>query len=280
MPNRWAASADGACRAASPSAPTAGSIGRPGGSLILTALAADGAATRPEGAPPEWPFVPLWPARPLATPPPPQDIAPPPNPPRDPYTLVRPLALALAPNGDLVIADAGKDGAGRLLVMTLPDGRMRHIIPMAEPVAISFDQLGRACVADAGAHTILRFDRFWRREADYPHQSVPPIDGLTHLAHARRDPCGCGCGGPADATRRARPSLTFGSSPRAASMRSLARVSCIRTAASPFRHRPAAGSRIARRCPADARGVELSPDGQLLWQDPAWPSRDPWCCRG
>src|SRR6185436_18229312 len=117
------------------------------------------------------------------------------NPPSDPYTLVRPLALALAPNGDLVIADAGRDGAGRLLVLTLPEGRVRHLIRLAEPVAISFDGLGRACVADVGARTIMRFDRTWRREAGYPHPSVPPIEGLTDLAHARREPCGCGCGG-------------------------------------------------------------------------------------
>jgi phage tail-like protein len=168
----------------------------PVGRVILTALVSDGAGPRPDDAPPEWPFVPLWPVRP----PPahaPQDLDPPENPPADPYTLVRPVALALAPNGDLVIADAGQLNAGRVLVLTLPAGRVRHIIPLVEPVAVSFDALGRTCVADAGAGTIVRFETDWRRDPSYPHKSVPAIEGTTDIAHQVRKPAaGCPCTGP------------------------------------------------------------------------------------
>ena len=253
----------------------------PPGRVILTALASDGAAPRPEGASPEWPFVPLWPARPLPPPPAPYDLGPPENPPSDPYTLVRPLALALAPNGDLVIVDAGKDGAGRLLVMTLPEGRLRHVIPLIEPVAISFDGLGRACVADAGARTIQRFDRYWRREAGYPHASVPPIDDLTDLAHAWRLPCGCGCGGlcGCDAPGAPEPDLWFIAKGK---VHALTRDGFLWSAAA-FAF-PGTGPLPAAALPADARlmpaALTLSADGMLLWRDPAWPARDPLPLQG
>lgn len=168
-------------------------VADPIGRVILTAQAGDAAAPRPADAPPEWPFVPLWPARPLPPAPGPHDLAPPPGPPADPFTLVRPLALALTPEGDLVIVDAGANGFGRVLVLNLAAGRLRHVIPMNEPVAVSIDPEGRACIADAGARRLVRFDRFWRRDPGYPHASVPPLDGLAHLAHACPERAAPGC---------------------------------------------------------------------------------------
>lgn len=251
----------------------------PASRTILTALAADGAAPRPEDAPPEWPFAPLWPARPLPPPPAPHDVAPVENPPADPYTLVRPLALALAPSGDLVIADAGRDGAGRLLVLALPEGRMRHVIRLAEPVAVSFDGHGRACVADAGARTIARFDRFWRREAGYPHASVPPIEGLAHLAHARPAPCGCdgdcGCGCGADGEPKApEPDLWFIAKGRVHALTADGFLWSDGDFAFPEDGVPpvAALTDETRLAPPP---LELSGDGELLWKDPAFPAREP-----
>ena len=250
--------------------------------VILTALASDGAAPRPENAAPEWPLVPLWPARPLPPPAAPHDIDAPQNPPADPYTLVRPLALAIAPNGDLVIADAGRDGAGRLLVLTLPEGRMRHVIRLAEPVAISFDALGRASVADAGARTIVRFDRFWRRESGYPHPSVPPIDGLAHLAHPRGAPCGCGnggcrgscgCGGAAPGAPE--PDLWFIAKSR---IHALTRDGLLWSGGT-FAFPGADGALPTAGLPGDVRlvppALTLAAGGGTVWSDPASPARDP-----
>jgi phage tail-like protein len=243
--------------------------------VIFTALVSDANAARPEGAGPEWPFVPLWPARPLPQPAA-HDVAPLENPPADPYTLVRPLALALAPNGNLVIVDAGKDGKGRVLVMALPSGRMRHVIDLAEPVAISFDAHGRACVADAGAGTIARFDRSWRREPDYPHPFVPAIEGLAHLAHGRGDPCDCGCDGACgcDAPGRPEPDLWIIAKGR---IHALTREGFLwSNGALAF---PGAGALPVAALPDDRRlmppPLELSADGKLSWADPALPSRDP-----
>jgi phage tail-like protein len=251
----------------------------PVGRVVLTALASDGAAPRPEGATAEWPFVPLWPARPLPPPPAPCDIGQPENPPSDPYTLVRPLALALAPNGDLVIADAGQDDAGRLLVLTLPEGRIRHVIHLAQPVAISFDPRGRACVADAGARTIARFDRSWRRQSDFPHASVPPIEGLTYLAHAQGEPCGCegtcGCEAPA----APEPYLWIIAKGR---IHALTRDGFLWSGGA-FAF-PDAGQLPVAALPDESRltppALKLSADGQLLWQDPAFPTRDPLLLQG
>lgn len=248
----------------------------PDARVIFTALASDGAAPLPEGAAPEWPFVPLWPARPLPPPQAPRDLPPYENLPADPYTLVRPVALALAPNGDLAVTDAGTKGAGRVLVFTLPAGRVRHVIPVAEPVAISFDAYGHACVADAATGTIVRFDRFWRRAADYPHPSLRPFEQLTDLAHESAGACGCGCGGACgcDAPGAPQPDLWIIARGR---IHALTRDGFL-------------WSNGARVVPVpdpiptaglpDDRGLmppplTLSPDGKLTWKDPAFPSRDP-----
>ena len=252
-------------------------VADPVGRTILTALASDGAAPRPEGAAPEWPFVPLWPARPLPPPPQPYDIDPPRYPPADPYTLDRPLALALSPEGDLVIADAGREGAGRLLVLAMPGGRLRHVIAMVEPVAISFDASGRACVADAGARTIVRFDRYWRREAGYPHPSVPPIEGLSHLAHQRDDACACGCGGACGCgcgtAEAPEPDLWFIAKGR---VHALTRDGFLWAA--DHLALPGTDPLPAAALPADVQlappALQVSGDGLLSWKDPAFPARD------
>jgi len=253
----------------------------PDGRVILTALADDGAAAKPKDADPAWPFRPLWPARALPPPAAPHDVSPPENPPGDPYTLVRPVALALAPNGDLVIVDSGRDGKGRVLVMGLPGGQMRHVIPLMEPVAISFDALGRACVADAGARTIVRFDRLWRREAGYPHASVPPIEGLTDLAHAWEAPGACGCGGACGCSAPGTPKPDLW-------MIAKGRIHALTHdgylwADGAFAF-PGDSPQPAATLPNDQRlmppALTLTTDGRLLWHDPAFPGHDPLWLRG
>lgn len=249
--------------------------------VILTALADAAADPRPADAPSEWPFVPLWPARPL---PPPQgrcdDLRPAPEspppavPPSDPYVLVRPIALALAPNGDLAIADAG---AGRVLVLALPSGRLRHVIPLGEPVAISFDGEGRAHVADAGTHTVVRFDRGWRRDPAYPHPSVPPIEGLEHLAHPSGAAPVPGCGCPGD--EPAAPDLFLIARGR---LHALTRDGLLWSDGGISY--PGDGPLPVAKLPDDARlappALILSPEGTLSWPDPAWPARGPLALPG
>jgi phage tail-like protein len=249
----------------------------PDGRVILTALASDGAAHRPDGAPAAWPFVPLWPARPLPPAPAPHDLEESAqNPPADPYTLVSPLALALAPNGDLVIVDAGRDGAGRVLVLTLPDARVRHVLPLVEPVAISFDERGRACIADAGARTIARFDSYWRREAGYPHATVPAIEGLAQLAHTRSASCTGSCAG---ACRCLAPVA------QGPDLWILARGKLHALTAEGLLWSQGVlisnddGALPAASLPAEIEllppALELSPETGLSWRDPAYPARDP-----
>jgi phage tail-like protein len=249
-------------------------VADPAGRVILTALASDAAAPPPPGADPQWPFVPMWPARPLPPPPAPWDIELPENPPADPLTLVRPLAVAMAPDGDLVIADAGRDGAGRLVVLTLPEGHIRHVIPLAEPVAISFDGHGRACVADAGARTIARFDRQWRRETGYPHASVPPIDGLAHLAHARSAPCDCAgtcaCVPPAAPA----PDLWIIAKGRIHVLTSDGFLWSDGAFAFPGTG-PLPTAALSDDTQLTPPALTLAADGRLLWKDPDFPARDP-----
>lgn len=145
------------------------------------------------------PLAPLWPARPLPAPPAAHDVAPPPPAgpdgvpvPDDPFTLVRPTDVAIAPNGDVVVADPG---AGRLLVLAWPLAVLRHVVavPGGAPTAVAFDAAGRALVADPARRTVDRYDRRWRREPGYPHPStglVAPVQvaavrdpGPAHTAH-------------------------------------------------------------------------------------------------
>jgi phage tail-like protein len=241
--------------------------------VILTALANAAAGPRPADAPSQWPFLPLWPARSLPPPPAAHELGPAPFPPADPYVLVRPVALAVAPNGDLAIADAG---AGRVLVVALPSGRLRHVIPLTEPVAISFDAEGRAHVADVGEKTVVRFDRGWRRDPGYPHPSVPPIEGIAHLAHLCRAACcagyagRCGCEGGGAAA----PDLFLVARGR---LHALTRDGFLWSAGGIVR--PGAGPLPVAALPDDARlappALTLSPEGALSWADPAWPGRAP-----
>ncbi|MEE8455105.1 MAG: phage tail protein [Limibaculum sp.] len=163
---------------------------------ILSALVDAADRPRPDGAPAIWPFAPLWPARLLPGPPEPHDLGSAQLPPADPYTLVRPTDVALAPNGDLVVADRG---AGRLLVMAFPTAHLRHVITLEgwAPTAVCFDAQGRAYVADPGLGTVHRFDSFWRRDSDFPHRSAV-FSAPEHIA-AAADACDCSgaceCGG-------------------------------------------------------------------------------------
>jgi phage tail-like protein len=146
----------------------------PEGREILVGRAGTGAPTLDLGA--------LWPARALPTKDP-CDVAPAPQPPADPYVLVRPTDVAFAPSGDLVIADAG---AGRLLVLAFPTAALRRVVDLAggAPSALAFDRRGRCLVADPVAATVHRFDAAWRREPGFPHRSVT-LTAPEHVAVAR-----------------------------------------------------------------------------------------------
>lgn len=127
------------------------------------------------------PLVPLWPARDL------------PNA-SDPYTLVAPTDVAIAPNGDLVIVD---QGAGRVLVMAYPTAYLRHVIDLeGGPVAIGFDVSGKAYVVLQDAGTLVRFDRNWRRDPAFPKREIA-LKAPAFITMPR--PCcdghegGCGC---------------------------------------------------------------------------------------
>lgn len=154
---------------------------------ILTALIPDAGAAPPRDADSIWPFRPLWPARTAG----------------DPYALVEPVDVALAPSGDLVIADRG---AGRLLVITWPGAEIRQDIALgagARPSSIAFDAAGRCHIADPGLATIHRFSPVWRKDDSYPHSSVvltapchvaaiaPISAGGEDLACACEGACGC-----------------------------------------------------------------------------------------
>ena len=146
----------------------------PDARLVLTGVV-------PDHRSPGLRLSPLWPARPL--PDPSEPCAPEESAPRpaDPYALVRPVAVALAPNGDLVIVDAG---AARVLVLALPTARLRHVLDLAPgmPVDVAFDVGGRAHVADPVVGTVHRFDRGWRRDPDYPRTSLVAPDAVAATA--------------------------------------------------------------------------------------------------
>lgn len=170
--------------------------------VILIALSVQAGDPPPEDAPETWPFLPLWAARPLPEPEGEHDLGPVSRP-DDPYTLIRPVDLAFAPNGDLAVVDAG---AARVLVLSWPSARLRHLIDFlpGTPSAIAFDRSGRAHVTDPEAGTVYRFDRLWRRDPDYPRAqlSAPsdvaaadtgPIcgcDGICACSCPSQDPCG------------------------------------------------------------------------------------------
>lgn len=169
--------------------------------VILTATVDAAARPRPKDAPASWPFAPLWPARPLPETPGDGALGPASRP-ADPYTLVRPVDVGLAPGGDLVIVDAG---AARVLVLAFPTARLRHVLDLAPggPSALAFDAGGRAHVADPVAGTIHRFDRYWRHDPDYPRAALSAPAFLAAAAAGRGDlggDCRCGCDGPSGCT--------------------------------------------------------------------------------
>lgn len=166
----------------------------PANRVVLTATVNAGTRPRLADAPASWPFAPLWPARPLPGAPGDCNLDPASRP-ADPYTLVRPVDVGLAPNGDLVIVD---EGAARVLVLAFPTARLRHILELAPgaPSSLAFDAAGRAHVADPAAGTIHRFDRHWRHDPDYPRAT---LSTPTFLAAAAAGPP-CGCDGPCGCT--------------------------------------------------------------------------------
>ena len=138
-------------------------------------------------------FEPLWPARPLPERPGPKDVFEAEAIPADPLTLVRPTDIALLPNGDMAIADAG---AERIIVIAYLTAQLRKVIslPGGEPSAHTIGKDGFLYAAAPTLNTIHRFDRNWRRDKTFPRASA----GLTAPAYlaapAIAGDCNCGCG--------------------------------------------------------------------------------------
>jgi phage tail-like protein len=161
-------------------------IADPQGQCVRVLLPAWGEAERPADAAPAWPFRPLW-QRPAID----AEAAA-----GDPFALVRPTDVKLTCEGDLVIADPG---AGRLIVLVLPKGAVRRVIPLeGAPTALGFDAAGRAYVVLAEAGRVLRFDRDWRIDTEYrggagalsAPSAIAVIGGPVCLCRAG-DPCDC-----------------------------------------------------------------------------------------
>ncbi|ULB12645.1 phage tail protein (plasmid) [Cereibacter azotoformans] len=134
------------------------------------------------------PFEPLWPARPLPAPSPCDPAED--GPPRDPFALVEPVDVALAPSGDLAILDRG---ARRVLVLALPLAALRHaaVLEGGRPEAIAYDAAGRLYVALTDPGHLRRHDGALREDPTFPRV---PLRKPTALAAARA-PSGGGCAG-------------------------------------------------------------------------------------
>jgi phage tail-like protein len=169
----------------------------PAAHVIWTARVDEASAPKPQDAPDNWPFRPLWPARPLAEAVP-HDLAPPAEVPADPYTLLGPTDVAMAPNGDLVILDPA---AHRILVMAFPTAVLRHVIHLegGAPTAIAFDRHDRAYIADPSLKTVHRYDRNWHRDAGFSPvlTATPDVPSAPFFIAARGEEGGCGCSGNA-----------------------------------------------------------------------------------
>lgn len=158
---------------------------------ILTARVDAGMAEKPEDASDIWPFAPLWPARAVKTQQAPDEPGDPGIPP-DPYTLAGPTDVAIARNGDLVIA---VPGMSRILVMAFPGAGLRDVIDIegGAPSAIAFDAAGRAYIADPGLKTVHRFDQNWRKDPNFPDPLVTFVAPDFVVAVASRAECACDC---------------------------------------------------------------------------------------
>ncbi|MEL7211171.1 MAG: phage tail protein [Pseudomonadota bacterium] len=124
-------------------------------------------------------LTPLWPARPL-----PNEA--------DPYTLVAPTDVAVAPTGDLVIVD---QGAGRVLVMAYPTAYLRHVIEVdGSPIAVGFDPQGRAYILRQEAGDLLRFDTNWRLDPSFPKRAITfNQPRALAMPNGCAEDCTCGC---------------------------------------------------------------------------------------
>jgi len=108
-------------------------------------------------------FAPLWPATPA---PAPDDaacaipIAPAPP---GPYDLVRPRGLAFSRDGDLLVADEGRNEVpGRLIVLTWPELFVRRVVEIdGRPWDVAVDGKGRIHLADVDAGRVRRLTRGW-----------------------------------------------------------------------------------------------------------------------
>ena len=112
-------------------------------------------------------FAPLWPAAPVVGPggePGVAACALPTVPARPgPYDLVRPRGLAFSRDGDLLVADEGRDDVpGRLIVLTWPELFVRRVVTIdGRPWDVAVDGRGRIHVADVAAGRVRRLTRGW-----------------------------------------------------------------------------------------------------------------------
>ncbi|HEX8127039.1 MAG TPA: phage tail protein [Allosphingosinicella sp.] len=157
----------------------------PQGQCVRSLVPAWGEAERPPDASPTWPFRPLW-ERPAAD----FEAAA-----ADPFALVRPTDVKLACNNDLVIADPG---AKRLVVLVMPSGAVRRVIPLeGAPTALAFDGGGRAYVVLAQAGKVVRFGRDWGMDTQY-RGGAGTLDAPSAIAVIGGPVCLCRAGDPCD----------------------------------------------------------------------------------
>lgn len=213
-------------------------------------------------------LAPLWPARPLDLPQP-HDLAPPPIP-ADPYTLVRPVDVALTTGGDLVIVD---EGARRIVVLAFPTAYVRQVIDFADhaPVAIVIDRRGAAHVllvpvAQGARATVAQFDGNWQRVAGFPRPAVT-LSQPRALAALPATECacggynGCGCGSGTDDA----PPLI---------------VVLDQSGLVPIGETGAMMSDADIPATLSPPPLTIGPDRSLTYHQPEWPGRDPLELRG
>src|SRR5687768_6165136 len=164
-------------------------IADPLGQCVRVLLPPWGESERPADAESTWPFRPLW-QRPAVD----AEAAA-----GDPFALVRPTDVKLACNGDLVIADPG---AERLVVLVMPRGAVRRVIPLeGAPTALGFDGGGRAYVVLSEAGRVVRFDRDWRIDEKY-QGGAGSLSAPSAIAVIAGPVCLCRAGDPCDCAAR------------------------------------------------------------------------------